>query len=350
MASNSAPSPVSDGNEIVRIGQALASAQMRARESQKRAVQAEGLLRAVVSAVEDGPDTNNMLSSLSMQEWDLLQSFSTGLERSPSFTESQYSDTSSRRDEKTGTSGDEGDVSLFGTTEIRTTNTAHFTDSSPGYADGRKGSNASALPFDSVMPALPERKISEYDGGVAEKKEEKPATFGSTTVECILNEDTRLANELLQAEGKVQVEPALTRPKSATIKPQSSEKSPLTKPTNFSALGNFNFLDFSSWGNIVQLFAGVMIGWTIGSIMEKRLTNQRISSMKAEITHLVEQVRRLQMTNEINQIYGSGLRTSSTVASSAMKSMSNEAIDVNGAVSIMSFWAEMVASSAAEIS
>jgi hypothetical protein len=342
MASNSAPSPVSEGNEIVRIGQALASAQMRARESQKRAVQAEGLLRAVVSAVEDGPDANNMLSSRSMQEWDLLQSFSTGLERSPSFTGSQHSDPSAGEDEKTKTIEDSADVTLFGTTEIRTTNTAHFTASSHGYPNNRKRSHGSgsALTLDSMTPALPEHKILEYNGSVVEKKEE-PSKFGSP-VEYMANKNTCLE---LQTEDKVQVKPVLAQPKPATTKSQSSEKRPLTKPANVSAFGNF-----LSWGNVVQLLAGIVIGWTIGSIMEKRITNQRVSSMKAEITHLVEQVRRLQMTNEINQIYGSGLRTSATVASSTMKSMTNEAIDVNGAVSIMSFWAEMVASSAAEIS
>ena len=65
----------------------------------------------------------------------------------------------------------------------------------------------------------------------------------------------------------------------------------------------------SSWGDVVQLVVGLLIGVTMGSLVEKRWNSRRLLGMKAEIKQLVEQVRRLQLTNEINQIYGSSLRS-----------------------------------------
>ena len=71
----------------------------------------------------------------------------------------------------------------------------------------------------------------------------------------------------------------------------------------------YGSVGMSSWGDVVQLVVGLLIGVTMGSLVEKRWNSRRLLGMKAEIKQLVEQVRRLQLTNEINQIYGSSLRS-----------------------------------------
>jgi len=339
-----ASAQTADVNEIVRIGQALASAQIRARESQKRALQAERLLRSVVTAVGDGSDS--MLSSLSMEEWDLLQSFSAGtMDRSPSFTSSISSQSSIGKEDKMGIS-EQSDGAILAGSEIRTTHSTHFAESSKSLdALQRKETVPAWFPESAEQINASSSEVPQsLDAALGMEEDASPSASANTNEDnvqsdCCTPENSEVSEETKKKHSEpVAPQREWVRAVNEVVIERSENKreEPPCRPNGF--------LGLSSWGNVAQLLIGIFIGITVGSFVEKRLSRRRIMGMKAEIALLVEQVRRLQLTNEINQIYGSGLTPSSTVASTLVPN--NETIDFNGAMSMMSFWVGLVNSSA----